>query len=498
MTAFTPHSSSSPRSARPPHSTPSAGARSAADVPSVSAIAAQTQRPSNDPTDFAPARPGARLTAFIIDFFLVLVICSALWIWRPSLILVVIMSLQLSIVGALILSITGRSPGLFITKTALLAQDSTRAPGLGKGLAYGLLYYLMALTLIGLVLSALLCREGRGWMERITGTRSIDLTTPLERSTAPHQAGRTSSHAPEQHRPLPQHPSFSAAPSGFAAVAASRGFQMSKPVPAAPQGRAGVVSRQEDTARGQSGGSHGWGPAAPGWGAATQSQSGAAQASTTTAPDQTTAAQGWGTVPQSRGAATQSQSGSARELPGTAPSRAAATLGPLSAAHHPAPPTYPISANPSQASTSSTPASSTTDAPIPTQHPAPPHTSPSTHSQPVPTQKPQIWAVLDSGGQELIDSVLVLGRAPSSDDPKARLVTVSDSTRSLSRTHLRLGPNHSGVWVEDAFSANGTKARTPDGSVTELPRGQKRSVPIGTILIMGERTLTITAHSEKD
>ena len=463
MTAFTPHSSSSPRSARPPHSTPSAGARSAADVPSVSAIAAQTQRPSTDPTDFAPARPGARLTAFIIDFFLVLVICSALWIWRPSLILVVIMSLQLSIVGALILSITGRSPGLFITKTALLAQDSTRAPGLGKGLAYGLLYYLMALTLIGLVLSALLCREGRGWMERITGTRSIDLTTPLERSTAPHQAGRTSSHAPEQHRPLPQHPSFSAAPSGFAAVAASRGFQMSKPVPAAPQGRAGVVSRQEDTARGQSGGSHGWGPAAPGWGAATQSQS-----------------------------------GSARELPGTAPSRAAATLGPLSAAHHPAPPTYPISANPSQASTSSSPASSTTDAPIPTQHPAPPHTSPSTPSQPVPTQKPQIWAVLDSGGQELIDSVLVLGRAPSSDDPKARLVTVSDSTRSLSRTHLRLGPNHSGVWVEDAFSANGTKARTPDGSVTELPRGQKRSVPIGTILIMGERTLTITAHSEKD
>ena len=313
MTAFTPHSSSSPRSARPPHSTPAGGARSAADVPSVSAIAAQTQRPSNDPTDFAPARPGARLTAFIIDFFLVLVICSALWIWRPSLILVVIMSLQLSIVGALILSITGRSPGLFITKTALLAQDSTRAPGLGKGLAYGLLYYLMALTLIGLVLSALLCREGRGWMERITGTRSIDLTTPLERSTAPHQAGRTSSHAPEQHRPLPQHPSFSAAPSGFAAVAASRGFQMSKPVPAAPQGRAGVVSRQEDTARGQSGGSHDWGPAAPGWGAATQSQS-----------------------------------GSARELPGTAPSRAAATLGPLSAAHHPAPPTYPISANPSQ------------------------------------------------------------------------------------------------------------------------------------------------------
>ncbi len=434
MTAFTPHSSSSPRSARPPHSTPSAGARSAADVPSVSAIAAQTQRPSNDPTDFAPARPGARLTAFIIDFFLVLVICSALWISRPSLILVVIMSLQLSIVGALILSITGRSPGLFITKTALLAQDSTRAPGLGKGLAYGLLYYLMALTLIGLVLSALLCREGRGWMERITGTRSIDLTTPLERSTAPHQAGRTSSHAPEQHRPLPQHPSFSAAPSGFAAVAASRGFQMSKPV-----------------------------PAAPGWGAATQSQS-----------------------------------GSARELPGTAPSRAAATLGPLSAAHHPAPPMYPISANLSQASTSSSPASSTTDAPIPTQHPAPPHTSPSTPSQPVPTQKPQIWAVLDSGGQELIDSVLVLGRAPSSDDPKARLVTVSDSTRSLSRTHLRLGPNHSGVWVEDAFSANGTKARTPDGSVTELPRGQKRSVPIGTILIMGERTLTITAHSEKD
>lgn len=109
--------------------------------------------------------------------------------------------------------------------------------------------------------------------------------------------------------------------------------------------------------------------------------------------------------------------------------------------------------------------------------------------------KREIWAVMDSGDRELVDSTLILGRAPSSDDPAARLVTIADSTRSLSRTHLRLGPTRTGVWVEDAFSANGTSARTPDGTLAELPRGQKRSVPIGTVLIMGERTLTITADS---
>ncbi len=107
----------------------------------------------------------------------------------------------------------------------------------------------------------------------------------------------------------------------------------------------------------------------------------------------------------------------------------------------------------------------------------------------------RVFAVMDSGEREPIDATIVIGRAPSAADPGQRLVAIADSTRSLSRTHLRIGPTRSGVWVEDAFSANGTSARLPDGRVLELPRGERRSVPPGTTLLMGERTLVLAAQS---
>ena len=82
--------------------------------------------------------------------------------------------------------------------------------------------------------------------------------------------------------------------------------------------------------------------------------------------------------------------------------------------------------------------------------------------------------------------------------PSERAVTVEDSTRSLSRTHLRLGPAPGGVWVEDAFSANGTSVTLPDGSVFELERGNRQAVPIGATLRAGERSITINSpHSQQ-
>ncbi len=98
---------------------------------------------------------------------------------------------------------------------------------------------------------------------------------------------------------------------------------------------------------------------------------------------------------------------------------------------------------------------------------------------------------MDSGEREPVDTVLVLGRAPTSSDPSHRLVTVTDPTRSLSRTHLRLGPAGQGVWAEDMFSANGTLLRLADGSTHSLPRGERVELDVGSALVIGERTLTI-------
>ncbi|MDN6429869.1 MAG: hypothetical protein L0J79_08640, partial [Propionibacterium sp.] len=103
----------------------------------------------------------------------------------------------------------------------------------------------------------------------------------------------------------------------------------------------------------------------------------------------------------------------------------------------------------------------------------------------------RVWLVLDSGEREQVDSVLVLGRAPGTAAAGERAVTVADPTRSLSRTHLRIGPDGDGVWVEDAFSANGTSARTAVGEEIVLERGVRRHLDAGAVLVLGERSITV-------
>lgn len=135
---------------------------------------------------------------------------------------------------------------------------------------------------------------------------------------------------------------------------------------------------------------------------------------------------------------------------------------------------------------------------------APPVPAPEPPMAAVPAPRPAVppvaarlpvWIVLDSGARAEVRGVVVLGRAPaSSGAPDEIALAVPDSTRSLSRTHARVGLDEAGVWVEDLFSANGSAITTPDGRTEELPRGQRVHVASGTVLAMGERTLTITVE----
>ena len=112
------------------------------------------------------------------------------------------------------------------------------------------------------------------------------------------------------------------------------------------------------------------------------------------------------------------------------------------------------------------------------------------------SSSPVLWIIFDSGQCELIDAPLAIGRSPASDDG-SRAVHVPDTTLSLSRTHLRLGPTANGAWLEDLFSANGTQIRTPDGRITTLAGGKAVEVPVGTEIILGERRATIV-HADAD
>ncbi len=154
-------------------------------------------------------------------------------------------------------------------------------------------------------------------------------------------------------------------------------------------------------------------------------------------------------------------------------------------------PTPPLDPAPAPISGSSPAA-----APLAAQEPREEPNADQAHRSPAqaPTQTGPIpYLVVDSGERLPVDdTVLVLGRAPSTSDPGQRLVTLSDPTRSLSRTHLRVGCSKHGVWVEDAFSANGTHVRMRDGASYFLPRGERVEVPFGTVLLLGERRLTIT------
>ncbi len=224
----------------------------------------------------------------------------------------------------------------------------------------------------------------------------VDLTT-YERSTAPHQAGAprltlsSTDHSP-------QHPSLAQLARILPPSPHQRGFPDVKPVPAAPQGRAGVVSAK--TRREVSEGFLTAGSCCP----------------------------GLGVLPKAKWLSAQGHL--------ALPKPGCCHHGPLGAAHHPAPRRTRSVQAPAKPQLLQSILDA--DAPIPTQH-QPLHHEPYCTSRPVPTQKPQN---LGSPRFRAKNS----STPSSSSDPaplrrlRARLVTVSDSTRSLSRTHLRLGP----------------------------------------------------------
>ena len=107
-----------------------------------------------------------------------------------------------------------------------------------------------------------------------------------------------------------------------------------------------------------------------------------------------------------------------------------------------------------------------------------------------PARAQLLWLIFDSGQRELIDEPLTIGRRPAPVEG-TRSIIVPDNSLSLSRTHMRIGPTATGAWIEDAFSANGTEIRTPDGRIAALAGGQAVEVPPGTEIIIADRRATI-------
>nr|WP_300144372.1 FHA domain-containing protein [Propionicimonas sp.] len=305
-----------------------------------------------------PAGAGARIGAYLVDLAAVGAVAAAAGLPTRSWLVAAVVAVEGGVVLSIARAATGRTPGALATRTVAHQAGSDLAPGLRAQSVRSLVLGLLHLTGIGPLLTAATSREGRDWVDRLSGTAVADA------------------------RPTPE----------------------PMAVPTSPYAR-------------------------------------------TTGP------------------------GTASIADGPAVNEVAATATPRRAMSGPA----------TEAVLRPVPASTW-----------PPHAA-ATPAPAVPEEPVQAWAVFDSGLRFPVVSVTVIGREPvPSGDQTEHLVTVPDATRSLSRTHLRAGVDGSGVWIEDAFSANGTSCRTPDGRLVELTRGHRLHVPLGTVVLLGDRSFTLS------
>lgn len=93
------------------------------------------------------------------------------------------------------------------------------------------------------------------------------------------------------------------------------------------------------------------------------------------------------------------------------------------------------------------------------------------------------------GQQVTLTSFALLGRNPArrEDEPMPeRIITVPDERRSVSKTHLAVGVDPTGVWVRDRGSTNGTVITLSDSAQVICAPGQLVRVPSGATVSFGD------------
>lgn len=109
---------------------------------------------------------------------------------------------------------------------------------------------------------------------------------------------------------------------------------------------------------------------------------------------------------------------------------------------------------------------------LPTTAPKPAATATNSTTASAPASASYAALLLDTGQSIPVNRTIVLGRAPSPQRATDSPIPVEDQTRSLSRTHVRIAPSEGGIMIEDLNSANGTRARSPNGQTHTLVPGQ--------------------------
>ena len=390
----------------------------------------------------APATGGALVTAYLIDLACLVAITALSWWFYPSIAIAVIVALETWIVGTLIRAHSGRTPGAFAMQVAAISMapvttdagpEAGHAPGLARQSAHSLIMLLLHATVVGPAVTWVIARDGQTWVDRVCGMGNLDV-----------RAGRTDAGAPAYSQQYS--PSFAEASAGVGAAPAQ--LQGMDPAALAP--------------------AHQWaGPRV------TSPEVPASDPAVLSIP------------PAGVPAADLPAPSPMPETPSQVLSEMPAPMPTLQAAQTPAAPKVPTP--PRHSSASAMPRVPQ----VPTPQATPATSAPA--SVPAFAQAAPLAIIVDDGQRIEVNAPIVLGRAPEQTPSDARAVAIADSTRSLSRTHLRVAPaDGDAMWVEDTFSANGTRLQAPDGTTQPLPRGERVKVPLGTVLLLGERKLSVS------
>lgn len=412
--------------------------------------------PTPTPRSYAAAASGGALAAaYLIDVVCFAVLTALAWWVYPSLPVVVIVACELWIIATFIRARSGRTPGAFAMQIAAISTQPTptergvefdRAPGLGRQSAHSFIMLLLHATVVGPVITWAIARDGQTWVDRVCGMGNLDIRAS--------RAGASE------------------------AVFASRQTSASEAVP-------GSVAAPSPA--------HQWaGPsaspeAAPGSVAA---PSPAPMAPPTTAPVQVAPPVAPVAAPDPVVMSAPAPTGAPVEVPIAAPAPTGAPVS-MTAPAVSAPVQQPVQPAGPAVPARHGGASATPKVP----HAPTPQTSAPQQAAPRPSfaSAPTLAIIVDDGQRIEVNAQIVLGRAPEQTPADAQAIAIADSTRSLSRTHLRVAPaDGEALWIEDAFSANGTRLQAPDGSTQPLPRGQRVKVPVGTVLLLGERRLSVS------
>ncbi|KQR16525.1 hypothetical protein ASF78_03895 [Cellulomonas sp. Leaf334] len=97
---------------------------------------------------------------------------------------------------------------------------------------------------------------------------------------------------------------------------------------------------------------------------------------------------------------------------------------------------------------------------------------------------------LGDGQHVVIARTALVGRNPAS-DADVQLVRVVDPARSVSKTHLQIGVEPSGVWVADRGSTNGTVVTLPDGAQVVCRVDQQVRLRVGSTVTFGDCSLRL-------